>query len=153
MSHRALSVSCVALALSALAPATALAGTASISGASLNLVATTGQANDIVITEVGTSFQIEDRGTGATMTPGPGCTAGASRRSRRRPAADKAKFSVASGKTAPVKVTLSRNGRRRLLRKRKLRVSVNVALDVGQGKQVITKKTITIKAARRSRRR
>ena len=79
--------------------------------------------------------------------------AGAARRSRRRPAAGNAKFSVASGKTAPVKVTLSRNGRRRLLRKRKLRVSVNVALDVGQGKQVITKKTITIKAARRSRRR
>ncbi|MEJ7786767.1 MAG: calcium-binding protein [Solirubrobacteraceae bacterium] len=79
--------------------------------------------------------------------------AGATRRSRRRPASGKAKFSKASGKTAPVKVTLSRNGRRRLLRKRKLRVSVNVALDVGQGKQVITKKTITIKAARRSRRR
>lgn len=76
-----------------------------------------------------------------------------SRRSRRRAPAGRAKFSIASGKTAPVKVKLSRNGRRRVLRERKVRCSVNVALDIGGGKKAVTKKSITIRAARRSRRR
>jgi len=75
------------------------------------------------------------------------------RRSRRRPVTGKAKFSVASGKTGSVKVKLSRNGRRRVLRNRKMSCAVNVALDIGNGKKVVTKKTITVKASRRSRRR
>ena len=58
-------------------PATALAGTASVSRGALKLTASPGQANKVTIDVNGDGASVKDEGPGATLTPGPGCTASA----------------------------------------------------------------------------
>ena len=69
-----------------------------------------------------------------------------SRRSRRRKVIGKARFRVSAGKKTKIRVRLSRRGRRKVLRKRRVRCRVSVANKGQDGKLVTTKQTLSLKA-------
>ena len=69
-----------------------------------------------------------------------------SRRSRRRTTLGKKKFKVAAGKKKTIRVRLSRRGRRRVLRKRRIRCRVSVSNRGQNGKTVTTKLNVSLKA-------
>jgi len=64
----------------------------------------------------------------------------------------KRKFRIAPGQSKDVSVKLSRNGRHRVLRERRVRCSVNVGVRGENGKSVVTRKQVTLKAPKRDRR-
>jgi diguanylate cyclase (GGDEF)-like protein len=72
-------------------------------------------------------------------------TAGASRKSRRR-VLGKARFSARRGRLAVVRVHISRNGRRRVLRRRKLRCRASVAIRRADGSLTTVRTTLTLTA-------
>ena len=76
----------------------------------------------------------------------PKAEAKTSRRSRRRTVLGKKKFKVAAGKKKTIRVHLSRRGRRRVLKKRRIRCRVSVVNKAKDGKTVTTKQTISLKA-------
>ena len=76
----------------------------------------------------------------------------ASRRSRRGPLG-RTKFKIRRGQQASVKMQASRHGRRRVLRQRSVRCKATVVMRDGAGRTTTSSQTITVKAARRSRRR
>jgi len=72
-------------------------------------------------------------------------------KSKKKPQAlGRRKFAIAPGRTKNVSVKLSRNGRHRVLRKRRVRCSVNVGVRGQDGKSVLTRQQVTIKAPKRS---
>jgi Ca2+-binding RTX toxin-like protein len=76
----------------------------------------------------------------------------ASRRSRpKRLVVARRSFNVPAGRSAVVKVKLSRNGRRRVLSKRRLRCRATVRLEHSDGPTTTTRTKLTLRAARRSR--
>ena len=56
------------------------------------------------------------------------------------------RFSLDAGESAKLKVRLSRNGRRRVLRKRSVRCSVNVSTIGEDGTRTVTSGVLTLKA-------
>jgi Ca2+-binding RTX toxin-like protein len=73
-----------------------------------------------------------------------------SRRSRpKKVFMGRASFSVKAGEKHRVSVKLSRNGRRRVLRKGKVRCSVSVATVDSEGKRKVTTTKVTLKAPKR----
>ena len=71
--------------------------------------------------------------------------ASTSRKSRRR-VLGKARFSARRGRLAVVKVHISRNGRRRVLRRRKLRCRASVAIRRADGSLTTVRTTLTLTA-------
>ena len=71
-----------------------------------------------------------------------------SRRSRRRKVIGKSKFKVSAGKKKTIRVRMSRRGRRKVLRKRRIRCRVSVTNKGQDGKLVTTKQTVSLKAPR-----
>ena len=69
-----------------------------------------------------------------------------SRRSRRRTVLGKARYKVRAGKKKTVRVRMSRRGRRKVLRKRRVRCRVSVSNKGKDGKVVTTRQTVTLKA-------
>jgi hypothetical protein len=63
------------------------------------------------------------------------------------------RFKIAPGQSKKVTVKLSRNGRQRVLRKRRVRCSVNVGIRGQDGKSVVTRKRVTVKAPKRGAKR
>ncbi len=63
------------------------------------------------------------------------------------------KFKLAPGQSKRISVKLSRNGRHRVLRRRRVRCSVNVGVRGADGKSVVTRKRVTLRAPRRGQRR
>ena len=61
-----------AAAVVLLAPASAGAGTATVTGRTLAFLAATGEANDLTVTRTVNTYHVADRG--ATVTPAAGCT-------------------------------------------------------------------------------
>ena len=59
------------------------------------------------------------------------------------------KFKIAPGQSKKVSVKLSRNGRHRVLRRRRVRCSVNVGVRDHNGRSVVTRRQVTLKAPRR----
>jgi hypothetical protein len=68
------------------------------------------------------------------------------RRKARGRVIGRGKFSLDSGESARIEVKLSRNGRRRVLRNRKVRCSVNIKAVAEDGTQTVTKGVLTLKA-------
>jgi len=71
--------------------------------------------------------------------------AGVSRRARRT-VIGRAHYSVKRGGATIVKVHISRNGRRRVLRRRKLRCRASVAVRRGNGARAVVRTTLTLVA-------
>jgi Ca2+-binding RTX toxin-like protein len=67
-------------------------------------------------------------------------------RPRRQVVVGKARFSIRSGRLATVKVRLSRNGRRRVLRRKRIRCKVSVAVRQGDGIRATVTGVLTLKA-------
>jgi hypothetical protein len=63
------------------------------------------------------------------------------------------RFKIAPGQSKKVSVKLSRNGRQRVLRRRRVRCSVNVGVRDQNGRSVVTRRQVTLKAPRRGARR
>ena len=77
---------------------------------------------------------------------GPKGKAKSSRRSRRRTVLGRKKFKVAAGKKKTIRVRMSRRGRRRVLRKRRIRCRVSVVNKGQNGKTVTTKLHVSLNA-------
>ena len=69
-----------------------------------------------------------------------------SRRSRRRRVIGRTKFKVSAGKKKTIRVRLSRRGRRKVLKKRRIRCRVSVTNKGKDGKLVTTRQSIPLKA-------
>jgi len=61
----------------------------------------------------------------------------------------KPNFAIAPGQSQNVSVKLSRNGRHRVLRKRRVRCSVNVGVRGQNGEPLVTRTQVTVKAPKR----
>jgi Ca2+-binding RTX toxin-like protein len=64
----------------------------------------------------------------------------------------RAKFKVEPGKTKVIKVTISRNGRRRILREKRLRCRASSVTTGENGQKTKVGKNVTVKAPKRARR-
>ena len=63
-------------AIALIAPASALAGTASVGGNQLTTNAPGGETNNLTLSLDGANVRVAETGAGATLTPGAGCTSG-----------------------------------------------------------------------------
>lgn len=76
-------------------------------------------------------------------------SASASARPRKGRVLGRRKFKIAPGRSKKVSVKLSRNGRHRVLRRRRVRCSVNVGIRDQNGKSTVTRKPVTLRAPKR----
>ncbi len=77
MKARALIVAAAVLATSAALPASSLASTAYKAGSVLRVDGSPGEPNRITVTYSGSNVQVTETGAGAALTPGSGCSVGA----------------------------------------------------------------------------
>jgi hypothetical protein len=75
----------------------------------------------------------------------------ASAKRSRKQVIGRARYSARAGRTAKVKVRLSRNGRRRVLRKRRIRCRVSATTKRRNGGRTTVRRDITVKAPRKPR--
>jgi hypothetical protein len=83
------------------------------------------------------------------LLPG-GRTVRGSRRSRGR-IVGRGRFSIRAGKAKRVRVRLSRHGRRKVLRRRRVRCKVSVAIPQVDGKMLTSVRTVTLRAPKHGR--
>lgn len=78
-------------------------------------------------------------------------------RKRERPSSraviGRRRFSIPAGRTVAVRVRISRNGRRRIVRSRRKRCRISVTMPVRDGERITTTRTIILKAPMKERRR
>jgi hypothetical protein len=90
---------------------------------------------------------VPDNCKGTVTLQLPSSDANASTRRRRSLVLGSARFSVRRGRLATVGVRLSRNGRRRLLRRRRIRCQVSVAMPRADGAVTTVQSTVTLEAS------
>jgi Ca2+-binding RTX toxin-like protein len=73
------------------------------------------------------------------------------RKKARRKLIGRGKFALDAGENAKIEVKLSRNGRRRVLRSRRVRCSVNIRTVSEDGTKTVTKGVLTLKGSKEAR--
>jgi hypothetical protein len=85
-------------------------------------------------------------GTFTLVEAGRRSRVAATSRARSRKRLGRAKFSVAAGKSKPIQVTISRDGRRRVLKKKRVQCKASAVTRGTNGTRSSAKKKITVKA-------
>jgi Ca2+-binding RTX toxin-like protein len=90
--------------------------------------------------------------TVAVLARSAGVKVSASRRSRTQSAGKGTRFSLKAGQTKVTKVKISRNGRRRVLKRKRTKCKVNVHTTNGGANRTTVSKKITVKPPKKKRR-